>query len=487
MTFERLILSLATCGAGIAASPALPDPWSAAIRWSAILSSIALIAWEPRQVVLRFGSLTWTRRELCRHLLITGDTGSGKTTSGFHPILVQLTQNVPNWGGLVLGVKGDEHRFIEALAAAHGRSHDLVHLQVRPEHESTKWKPPHRFNLLGNRHLPWMTHAKALVDIASSLTEGTQHSFFRPMAQIALANAFELLDLLGQRVTITRAYNLLTSPDVAKEALRLLDQRGLSSPGQILEHFFKSTFTTAKAYEQREAIEGTVKTYLGFFLDPDVASVFSSDEPDTFSFAELDRGAIITVSMPQRFATERRYVHTYLKLLLYYHALRRFDQTGIDDKNLLLLVADEFQDIATASEDGISDHKIVDRVRAAGLAVIAGMQSEVSLDPAIGKDKRKVFSLNMRSRLIFRASDAEGAESSSQFIGKKQVWKQSRSSKFMESVTYGKREAEEFRIKPSTLTQLKDHTAIVVHPSKQFRKCRIAPIEGTGKRSAWYR
>ena len=483
----RLIAASIVCCAGILSSEQVPFPWDLGLRWGSIAVAVALVIGSSRKVILRIGSLTWTKQELCRHVLITGDTGSGKTTSGFQPILVQLTRSVPNWGGLVLGVKGDEHRFISELTAAHGRRHDLVHLQVRPEHVSTAWTPPHRFNLVGDRQLPWMTHAKALVDIAASLTEGSQHSFFRPMAQIALANAFEALDILDQPVTITRAYELLTSPDTAKAVHRRLSDKKHDPKALRLAEFFRSTFTAAKAYEQREAIEGTIKTYLGFFLDTDVASVFSSDEPDTFAFSELDRGAIVTVSMPQRFASERRYVHTYLKLLLYYHALRRFDQPDIESKNLLLLVADEFQDIATASEDGISDHKIVDRVRAAGLAVIAGMQSEVSLDPAIGRDKRKVFALNMRTRLIFRAADAEGAEAACQFIGKQRVWKKSRSSKPFDSVTFGKREAEEYRVKPSKLMRLHDHTAIVVHPGKQHIKKRLPPLDGGGKTVHWYR
>ncbi|MCB1099442.1 MAG: type IV secretion system DNA-binding domain-containing protein [Verrucomicrobiae bacterium] len=487
MTALRTITAILVSCIGILFGARLPYPWRPALQWGAVLGGIALIASRPRCVILRLGSLSWTREEVCRHFLITGDTGSGKTTSGFHPILVQLTRTVPDWGGLVLGVKGDEYRFISELTAAHHRGHQVIHLQVRPEQASTAWIPPHRFNLLGDRQLPWMTHAKALVDIAASLTEGTQHSFFRPIAQIALAQAFEVLDILGKRVTITRAYELLTSSEAAKQAVRMLDQRRNDPQAAKLAGFFRTTFTTVKAFEQREAIEGTIKTYLGFFLDPDVANVFSSDQPDSFAFSELDRGAIVTVSIPQHFATERRYIHTYLKLLLYYHALRRFDQPNSDQKNLLLLVADEFQDIATASEDGISDHKIVDRVRAAGLAVIAGMQSEVSLDPAIGREKRQVFALNMRSRLIFRASDADGAEAASQFIGKEEVWKKSRSSKCFDSVTYGKREAEEFRIKPSRLMQLRDHTAIIVHPSKRFCRRRLTPLDGAGNRLPWFR
>ena len=133
----------------------------------------------------------------------------------------------------------------------------------------------------------------------------------------------------------------------------------------------------------------------------------------------MDSGAVIAVSMPQRYVTERRYVNTYLKLLFYYHALRRYELPKAQQRqqNLLLLVADEYQDLVTASEDDVSDHKIIDRIRGARCAIIAGMQSEISADPAIGRDKRKVLSLNFRTQIIFLAADMEGATASADFIG----------------------------------------------------------------------
>ena len=41
---------------------------------------------------------------------------------------------------------------------------------------------------------------------------------------------------------------------------------------------------------------------------------------------EIDRGKIVCVAMPQKFQMERRYVNTFLKMLFYTHALRRFDR-----------------------------------------------------------------------------------------------------------------------------------------------------------------
>ena len=458
------------------------------VAFTAIALGFITVATRQRKTVLRIGTLTWTREELCRHILITGDTGCGKTSSGFNTILVRLTKSLPDWGGLAVGVKGDEGEFLQELLTAHGRDRALVTLKVRPANALADWQPPHRFNLLSDRSLPWMAHAKAIVDTASSLTEGRQDAFFKPMAQIALSNALQLLEETGQPVTLTRAYHLLTTERILKNALELLEHKEPTTSLITLSDFFHSTFIESKAPEQREGIQGTIKTYLGFFLDPDLAAVFCSDEPNTFEIADVDEGTIISTSMPQRYVSERRYINTYLKILFFYHALRRYELPKQEQakKNQLLLIADEYQDIVTASEDGISDHSTIDRIRGAKCAIIAGMQSEVSADPAIGRDKRKVLTLNFRTRLIFRAADTEGATASADFIGKKKVWKHSHSSKGWGTATRSRREDEDYIVKPSKLSGLKDHLAIIVHPSKQFICRLLKPINGNGKIPKWF-
>lgn len=471
----RLPLAVGLTGVGCLTAMKLPEHLVNIGLGLSFVAGLCVVLSPARKVILRFGPLTWTEHDLCRHILITGDTGSGKTTCGFHNILHQLTERAPKWGGLVLGVKGDEHDYLIKLMADQGQPERLLHLQVRPAEASSHWKPPHRYNLVSDRSLPWTTHAKAIVDTGASLTGGRQDAFFRPMAHLCLAHAFELLDELDKPVTIVQAYRLLTSLVMMDEVVKRLLTLPANSERQRLVEFFITTFLEARAPEQREGIEGTIKTYLSFFLDPDIAHVFSSEEPNTFAISDVDDGKIIGVTMPQRFVTERRYINTYLKMLFYYHALRRYElpKTEQARRNLLLLVADEYQDIVTAAEDGISDHKIVDRIRGAKCAIIAGMQSEVSADPAIGRDKRKVLALNFRTRFIFRAADVEGAAASAEFIGKKKVWKLSKSSKAFDSVTYSRRLEEDYRVKPSALMRLRDKHCVIVHPSKRFSRRRL--------------
>ena len=55
--------------------------------------------------------------------------------------------------------------------------------------------------------------------------------------------------------------------------------------------------------------------------------------------------------------------------------------------------------------------------------VVAAAQSSTSFVPPLGREKARVFALNLRNRLIFKAADEEGAVESADFLGKKRVIK----------------------------------------------------------------
>lgn len=484
----KTLIALACLGCGFIGSQVLPFPYGPLAFIAAVIGGYCVLLRKTRRNILRFGQLTWTLEEICRHILITGDTGSGKTKSGLQSILFQLTVNVPNWGGLVLSSKGNEPEYIRQLMTHFERQNDVITLKVRPSGAGSQWQPPHRFNLLSDSQLSWMAKAKLIGDVAASMVEGEQHAFFRPMTQISLSNAFELIHECGLPVTISRAYEILSSREVAERYLQKFSRINSTPRQQELTRFFRQNFTEAKAHEQYEAVIGTITTYLNGFLTPEIAEVFSSDEPNTFSFSEIDYGRVITVEIPQALLVERRIIQTFLKIYLYHHALRRLDKSSdrrsLD--NLLLLVGDEFQDLITASNDGMSDHNNVDKLREAKLAIIAGMQSELSADPVVGERKRKVFSLNLRTRFNFCAAAPEDAEICANFIGKRTVWKRSKTSQLGKLGSTTRRQELEYYIKPEKLLRLPKHTAVVVHPSKRFVRKRIAPIDGRGKVYPWY-
>jgi type IV secretory pathway TraG/TraD family ATPase VirD4 len=372
------------------------------------------------------------------------------------------------------------------MAKHYVRTSDLIHLQIRADDTEQHWTPPHRFNLTGDRSIPFTTYAKFIVDTATSLGQGGDKGFFKTQAQTHIAHALEMLFELGQPVTLLDAFELLSDRDRLEDEMENLEQL-LETPRRIaiIAHF-RNRFLD-QPEEQFGGVRETIGNYLQYFLTPEIAEVFCAGE-STFKFGAIDQGKIILTTMPQKFQTERRYVNTFLKLLYYNHALRRFDKSKADraKSNLLILWADEAQRFMTASEDGTSDYNCVDVIREAGATIVAAAQSTTSLVPPLGNDKSKVLTLNLRNRLIFRAADEADAVQAADFLGKKTVVKRSWGhSAGKRNVNYS--EIEEHKIKPHRLRNLRDHECVVVHCERGFRRVTLPPLEFDGTIPQWFK
>lgn len=254
---------------------------------------------------------------------------------------------------------------------------------------------------------------------------------------------------------------------------------------ELAEHF--SNRFLSQPPEQIGGVKKTIANYLQAFITPDIAQVFCPGH-SSFDFADIDRGKIICVATPQKFPLERRYVNTFLKMLFYTHALRRFDKPAEERRhdNLLILWADEAQRFVSASEDGMSDYNCIDLIREAQATVVAASQSSTSFVPPLGREKARVFTLNLRNRRIFKAADEEGAVECADFLGKRQTIKSSwgysggkRSSNYSEH--------DEHKIKPHVIRNYPKHTAVVVHCENGHRQKLLQPIEPDGRECAWFR
>lgn len=459
------------------------------VLWLVALSIVIshLSRRRKERAVIRLGGFKWTRADFCRGWLITGDTGSGKTRSGITPLSFQVFQNEPTWGGLCIDDKGLYWETLSEMARHFGREDDLILLQVRPDDcPASTWQPRHTYNLTSDRSIPYNTFAKAVVDTASSLGQAGDKGFFKNQAQIHIAAALETLREIGADVTLENAYHLLLDQGDLDEAMTDLASSHQTMRRRELSEHFSNRFLSQPP-EQIGGVKETIANYLQAFITPDIAQVFCPGH-NTFDFADIDRGKIICVAMPQKFQLERRYVNTFLKMLFYTHALRRFDKSAEERRrdNLLILWADEAQRFVSASEDGMSDYNCIDVIREAQATVVAAAQSSTSFVPPLGREKARVFTLNLRNRLIFKAADEEGAVESADFLGRQRVIKKSWGySGGRMSRNYS--EQEEHKIKPHLLRGLSKHTAVIIHCELGHSRRLLPPIEPNGQVCAWFR
>jgi hypothetical protein len=435
--------------------------------------------------ILQIGGLKWTMDDFCRGWLITGRIGTGKTTAAINQMLWQVSKNCPTWGGVCVDDKGLYWATLSSMFRHLGRENDLILLQVRPETAEQDWKPAHTFNFLDDPRLPDSAKASIICDVAASLGQRTNQTFFKMQAQIQIEFAFKALRCAELPVTLENAYEFLTSDSLLREVMALVAGKATPEAQALTDHFKDNVL--AQPAEQLGGVKTTVANYLKYFTDPDIAAVFCPKK-STFAFSDVDRSKVICVSIPQRYQVERRYINTLLKLAFYSHALQRFDKSDREraGDNLIIFWADEAQRIVTASSDGLSDHNVVDVIREARATVVAATQSYTSLIPPMGDEqKTKVLIANLANRITFCAADEESAKIAADTLGKYEGKRR--------TVGYsgGQRTSswtaeDKYFMEPHAFRKMPRFQAVIQHCEGTFRKMKLAPVGVDGKTPSWY-
>ena len=443
-----------------------------------------LASHQDQDVIVQLGGMKWTARDFARGWFITGDIGSGKTSSGIVQLMRQMFLRLPTWGGLCIDEKGVFWETLTQMAAHHGRTDDVVVLEVRPEGAPADWQPRQRFNLVGDRSIPFSAYARMVVEAAQSLGQENDQNFFREQTELNIAAGLEALVVLGYDVTLENVCTLLTQDPELTPAVAHL--RRLASPEAIrLADHFEQQLLRAP-FEQRSGVTSTVLNFLRHFTEPDIAEVFCRDS--TMSFDQLDEGRILCLLMPHRHQAARRYAGLFLKSLFYLHVLRRYNLPAEQRarKNLLVLWVDEAQRFVTTSKSGFGEQAVVDLVREAQCAVVFAAQSITSLVAPLGRDVAKIIALNLRNRACFRAADQEDAEEAALRLGKRKKRKVS-----WTSGRDGRRQTvsmeEEFVVPPHELRRLRPHECLLIHCRGKHRRVILPPLLPNGKVAPWFR
>lgn len=445
------------------------------------------LVYDSHRTVCEIGGWKWDREQFCSHWFITGDTGIGKTSAGLNKILISLTEHCPQWGGLVLDPKGAYWRTVKTMLDAARCPDDFALLRIRSPLD-TEDLPKERLNLIGDSTIPTTAFAQMIADVYAAQKTGSgggNEDFFNQRALEHISKCLDLMRVLHLPFTLCVAYEILSNKATLKSQLEQL-----SRLPNAIEHFpivshFETFFLSLKSDDQSEGELATIANYLAPYQTREIAAVFCSEQPDTVRMSDLDTGKKLCLSFSIEYKRERPYIFTFLKLLFYNHGMRRLDLKGRDEvafwrKNLLVLVGEEFQNVVTSSENGMSDYTVSGMIREAGVALLLLSQSHVSLLPAHkSKEQATVLTLNLRNRMIFRAADEECALKSADFIGKRKVQKRTRSTG-PKGIQYSYQDADEHKIKTHQLRELPNFTAILVHSGRpgQFKKAQLRPLSG---------
>ena len=431
---------------------------------------------------MRTYKLSWKLNDFCRGWSITGRTGSGKTASAIMRILHQLFVNCPKWGGLAVDEKGNFHEILSDICKYYKYDEKLITLQVRPEFAPVNWKPKYKFNLLSYPGIPWSTYAKIVVDTASSLGQESDKSFFKTQAQIHIAKAMEFLEVLNIPVTLSNIATLLKSKESFIEMTKdMTDEQSRHSSAM---HFADNFLDQPE--EQQGAVISTIYNYLHFFTEGDIQEVFCSDESNV-KLQDMDKGHIFCISLPQKYQVERRYINTFMKLLYYTHALRRFDLPKDKRKksNLLVFFADEAQGVVTSTSGGMEDSRVIDKIREAKATVVFATQSTTSYKGVLNANSVKVLLLNLSNQIYYTLADSEAAKVAADILGKKEIVKRNHTYSQGKTSTHTQK-IEEYHFKESKLMKLRKFHCIIKHCEGNFIKTKLPPVNAQNKRPRYY-
>lgn len=463
------------------------------IPWLFVLSgtwSFALAVWpspKANDTVLNLLGKTWTLNDLCRGWLVTGRTGSGKTffANRFNR---EVLKNIPDMGLLCLDFKGIYWDTLKDIASAVGRHKDLRLIQVRRPDSPPEWTPPYTLNITGNRTLPAATLAKVIAETFHSLKKKEADAFFAPTAQRAIELGIDILRKLNLPVTIPNIYAFLRDPETRDIILHGLTEKADSGDAHAakLKQFIHAEIFDLPP-ETLGGVTGNITLYLAPFLLPPIAETFCAEHP-TFDLAALDSGAIISLSIPQIYQEERLFINSIVKLLGMFHILSRFDLTKeeLKKKNFILVQADEGQELITAAESALADHRIAGTMREARATIMVLTQAYTSLFSSLDKKFANTLMVNLANQIIYQAADEESAKIASKAIGEKYVVEKTWG-------LQGGRRSYNFarrlkpHLEPHELRDFKKFQCVVVHCEKGWKKGFLPPLEPNGTICSWYK
>lgn len=357
--------------------------------------------------------------DCCQNICVMGGIGAGKTTRIINPLLYQLLcyQDV---GGLIFDIKGDFGKSVDGLAAEVGG---------RTIHRIGVGYGCHGINLIKG-----LTPQQAAGFLQSTfyLCGGvTNDSFWLSNATALIENTLGLLQYLGDKYyNLEKAYQYIIFDD-ARQAIDLLIDKIELPTGSIEQRkldryrrFYDDLFLKMDI-KMRSSISSTMATILEQFQQPELIDAFCGGEDD-YDLANILSGDVVLVDLPlSKWQVAGQVVYTLIKLR-FFNLLQERQANPEMPQNFAFFMCDEYQQIISASKQGLSDLSFWDKSRSAHCVGIISTQSVSSFRSAIGEPNLcDTILANFRQKVFFKTEDAQTLRMMNDLTGRVEVTRQS--------------------------------------------------------------
>ena len=336
--------------------------------------------------------------DAAQNILVLGGIGSGKTTRLMQPLLAQLLDQ--ECGGIVFDVKGDVRETVLAIAA-----HCKVDVAVIGPGENT-WP----INVLGGLS-PEMAASffKSIFLLSGGVrTEG----FWIDTATELCRNTLGVLSFIENHYNLHSLYNYLFDEEfrdyIQEEVNELLasldekEQRLLKSYVRYHDNIFANFDEKVKS-----GVRATIAQVLSPFNHPELIDAFCLGENDTMDMTALFERWIFVVDMPlAQWGLGAKVIYTLIKLRFFNVMQNRIHNPEWNQESPVFFMCDEYQELISASKDGLSDLNFWDKSRSSKTIGIISSQSVSSFYAAIGDhDLANAVLQNFRQKFCFRTED----------------------------------------------------------------------------------
>ena len=356
--------------------------------------------------------------DACQNIVVFGGIGAGKTTRVINPILFQCL-SYSDVGGLIFDIKGDFVESVNSFASWFNRPVYKIGVGA---------------DCVGTNLLKGLTPEQAAGFLQSTfyLTGGaTNDSFWIQSATALIQNTLGLLEALGDKYyNLEKCYQYIFFEDVRKAIDIMLQdvkfEEGTLEARNLANYkgYYQNVFMQMDV-KMRESIKGTLSTVLSPFQNPELIDAFSGTEDD-FDLSRILAGDVVLVDLPlAKWATAGKVVYTMIKLR-FFNLLQERQVDKSLPQNFVFFMCDEYQNIISASNMGLSDLSFWDKSRSAHCVGIISTQSISAFKSAIGNPTLADTVLaNFRQKIFFKTEDMETLKYINSLAGRVEVTRQS--------------------------------------------------------------
>lgn len=363
-------------------------------------------------------NITLNTEESAQNILILGGIGAGKTTRLMQPLLVQLLDQ--SCGGLLFDVKGDVKKAVIKLGEITERPVTII----GPNQS--------HMNLLAGL-TPEV--AASFLKSAFLLNGGAKmDGFWIDTATELCRNTLGLLSFLPVHYTLQGLYSYLfddETREAIQEQVNVLIVSMEPKEQRLLKTYLRyhdSIFTTFDE-KVKSGVNATVAQALSPFNHPELIDAFCEHTDNNLAMESVLDGAVYLVDMPlSRWGLGGKVAYTFIKLRFFNVMQSRIHHLDWNQEKPVFFMCDEYQQLISASKDGLSDLNFWDKSRSSKTIGIISAQSVSSFYAALGDhDLAHAILQNFRQKLCFRTEDQATLAMMERLAGQAKVQKKTTS------------------------------------------------------------